>query len=105
MLVLVYAPATRAASPICPMLLDAWNLFRMLQMCPCPTLAILDMKSTAYPIVMRILEILAMAFFRTFGITEPSDRKLRSAVWFLLAMFTAIILCFIIGAAILFHTA
>ncbi|MBW4037822.1 MAG: hypothetical protein HIU91_02920 [Acidobacteria bacterium] len=54
---------------------------------------------------MRILEILAMAFFRTFGITEPSDRKLRSAVWFLLAMFTAIILCFIIGAAILFHTA
>ena len=53
---------------------------------------------------MGILEVLALAFFRTFGITEPSEQQLRRAAWFLLIMFTLIALSFIAGAAILFHT-
>jgi hypothetical protein len=52
---------------------------------------------------MSLLEVLALAFFRTFGITEPSERKLRGAAWFLLAMFAGISLCFLAGAAILLH--
>jgi hypothetical protein len=52
---------------------------------------------------MRLLEALAGAFFRTFGITEPTEQTRRRAAWFILGMFTLIILAFFIGGAILFH--
>jgi len=57
----------------------------------------------AYAQDMRLLEALAGAFFRTFGITEPTEQTRRSAAWFILGMFTLIILAFFIGGAILFH--
>ncbi|MGA7156769.1 MAG: hypothetical protein WBY53_07995 [Acidobacteriaceae bacterium] len=52
---------------------------------------------------MRFLEALATAFFRTFGITQPSDQMLRRAVWFLLGLFALIALAFGIAATIVFH--
>jgi hypothetical protein len=33
---------------------------------------------------MQFLEALASAFFRTFGITQPSDQTRRHAAWLLL---------------------
>lgn len=57
----------------------------------------------AYPQHMRLLEALAGAFFRTFGITEPTEQTRRRAAWFILGMFTLVILAFLIGGAILFH--
>lgn len=53
---------------------------------------------------MHLLEALATAFFRTFGITQPSDQMLRRASWFLLGMIVLIALVFAIGAIILFHS-
>jgi Tfp pilus assembly protein PilX len=35
---------------------------------------------------MGLLEAFAAAFFRTFGVTQPSDRARRGAAWFLLGM-------------------
>ena len=35
---------------------------------------------------MQLMEAFAAAFFRTFGITQPSDRARRGAAWFLLGM-------------------
>ena len=52
---------------------------------------------------MRLLEALAGLFFRTFGITEPTEHTRRRAAWFILAMFSVIIVAFFIGGAILFH--
>lgn len=52
---------------------------------------------------MRFFELLALAFFRVFGITEPTDQKLRRSVWYLILMFTGIALGFLAGAAILFR--
>jgi hypothetical protein len=52
---------------------------------------------------MYLLEALAGAFFRTFGITEPAPQTRRRAAWFILAMFTLILLGFVLGATILFH--
>jgi len=46
---------------------------------------------------MRILEALATAFFRTFGITQPSDQALRRAVWFLFGLLAVIV--FALGTA------
>jgi hypothetical protein len=52
---------------------------------------------------MQLLEALAGAFFRTFGITEPTPQTRRRAAWFILTMFTLILVGFGIVAAILFH--
>ena len=59
---------------------------------------------TAYHPSMRLLEALATAFFRTFGITQPTDQALRRAVWFLFGLLALIL--FAIGTAtiIVFHT-
>ena len=35
---------------------------------------------------MQLMEAFAAAFFRTFGITQPSDAARRGAAWFLLGM-------------------
>ena len=58
---------------------------------------------SAYPQAMRFLEALANAFFRTFGITEPTDQTRRRAAWFLLGMITLLSLGFFTAGAILFH--
>lgn len=39
---------------------------------------------------MRFFEALATAFYRTFGITQPSDSMRRRAAWFLLGLITLI---------------
>jgi hypothetical protein len=39
---------------------------------------------------MRLLEALASAFFRTFGITQPSAETRRRAAWFLLGLLVVI---------------
>ena len=44
----------------------------------------------AYHRIMRFLEALATAFYRTFGITQPSDSMRRRAAWFLLGLITLI---------------
>ncbi len=53
--------------------------------------------------VMRFLEATAIAFFRTFGITQPSQEMLRRAVWFLVGLTSLILLAFAIGALLVFH--
>lgn len=53
---------------------------------------------------MRFLEALATAFFRTFGITQPSDQMLRRASWFLLGMIALIVAAFAAGSIIVFHS-
>jgi hypothetical protein len=52
---------------------------------------------------MKFLETLAAAFFRTFGITAPTERTRRRAAHFIFAVFTVLVLSFIAAAAILFH--
>jgi len=41
---------------------------------------------------MRLLEALASAFFRTFGITQPSVETQRRAAWFLLGLLVLVVL-------------
>jgi uncharacterized BrkB/YihY/UPF0761 family membrane protein len=53
---------------------------------------------------MRFLEALATAFFRTFGITQPSDQMRRRAAWFLLGLITLIVLAIGTGCIIVFHS-
>ena len=53
---------------------------------------------------MQFLEALATAFFRTFGITQPSDQMLRHASWFLLGMISLIALTFAAVLTIVFHS-
>ena len=57
----------------------------------------------AYPQTMRLLEALAGTFFRTFGITEPTERTRRRAAWFIFVMFTVLAVGFFSLGAILFH--
>jgi hypothetical protein len=54
-------------------------------------------ESSEYDQAMRLLEALATAFFRTFGITQPSDQALRRAVWFLFGLLAVIV--FALGTA------
>jgi hypothetical protein len=60
-------------------------------------------KHGAYPQAMRLFEALANTFFRTFGITEPTQQTRRHAAWFLLGMFTLLAIGFFTAGAILFH--
>jgi hypothetical protein len=53
---------------------------------------------------MRLLEALATAFFRTFGITQPSDQALRRAVWFLFGLLGILVVAIGTAAIIVFHT-
>jgi hypothetical protein len=39
---------------------------------------------------MALLDDFASAFFKIFGITQPSDRNRRSAAWFLVGMLALI---------------
>lgn len=52
---------------------------------------------------MRFLEALAIAFFRTFGITQPTDQMLRRAVWFLFGLLALLVVAFGVAATIVFH--
>jgi hypothetical protein len=67
------------------------------------TVPLNDTHASRYYRIMKVLETLAAAFFRTFGITEPSERGRRRAAQFIFALFILIILSFIAAAAILFH--
>jgi hypothetical protein len=61
-------------------------------------------NSTAYHQGMRFLEALATAFFRTFGITQPSDQMLRRAVWFLFTLLALIFVVLGTATIIVFHS-
>ena len=41
---------------------------------------------------MRLLEVLATAFFNTFGITQPSAARLRRATWYVLCLLVLTVL-------------
>ncbi len=49
---------------------------------------------------MRFFEALAIAFFRTFGITQPSDQMRRRAAWFLFALLALILAAIAIASII-----
>jgi len=50
---------------------------------------------------MRVLEALASAFIRTFGITQPSDKMLRQASWFILGMLSLVAVGLVAAAFLL----
>ena len=52
---------------------------------------------------MRFLEAIATAFFRTFGITQPSEQRLRRAVWFLFGLLTLIVVAIGTACILIFH--
>ena len=52
---------------------------------------------------MRFLEAVAIAFYRTFGITQPTPQKLRRAVWFLLGTLILILVAFAAAGVVVFH--
>ncbi len=52
---------------------------------------------------MHFLEALATAFFRTFGITQPSDQARRRAVFFLFGLLALVLLTLVTGTIIVFH--
>lgn len=54
--------------------------------------------------IMQLLEAIAIAFFRTFGITEPTEQTRRRAAWFLLGLSTLILVVFVTLGAILLRT-
>lgn len=67
-----------------------------------PTLWIQSLTG-AYHQGMRFLEAIATAFFRTFGITQPSEQRLRRAVWFLFGLLALIVVAIGTACIILFH--
>lgn len=58
----------------------------------------------AYHQDMRFLEAIATAFFRTFGITQPSEQRLRRAAWFLFGLLTLIVVSIGTVCIILFRS-
>jgi hypothetical protein len=52
---------------------------------------------------MRLLEALASAFFRTFGITQPSAEQQRRAAWFLLGLLVFVPLAIGVAAVLIFR--
>jgi hypothetical protein len=52
---------------------------------------------------MGLLEALANAFVRTFGITEPTDAMRRRAAWFILGMLALALLALCAGGFVLMH--
>jgi hypothetical protein len=53
---------------------------------------------------MQFLEAIATAFFRTFGITQPSEQRLRRAAWFLFGLLTLIVVSIGTVCIILFRS-
>ncbi len=58
----------------------------------------------AYHGGMRFFEALASAFFRTFGITQPSDQMRRRAAWFLFGLLALVLIAIGVAAIIVFHS-
>jgi hypothetical protein len=52
---------------------------------------------------MRFFEALATAFFRTFGITQPSYQARRRAVFFLFGLLALIVLALGTAAILVLH--
>jgi hypothetical protein len=44
------------------------------------------LQSKSYIGCMQLLDALAMAFINTFGITQPTEKTLRQAAWFIFAL-------------------
>src|SRR6202789_1638995 len=58
----------------------------------------------AYHQDMRFLEAIATAFFRTFGITQPSGQTRRRAAWFLFGLLSLIVVAIGTACIILFRS-
>ncbi len=58
---------------------------------------------TGYHESMRFFEALATAFFRTFGITQPSDQARRRAVFFLFGLLALIVLALGTAGILVLH--
>jgi len=58
---------------------------------------------TAYHQRMHFFEALATAFFRTFGITQPTESALRRAAWFLFGLLALILLSIVAVVSIVLH--
>ncbi len=54
--------------------------------------------------IMRFLEAVAIAFYRTFGITQPTQQRLRRAVWFLLGTLILILVTFAAAGLVVFRS-
>jgi hypothetical protein len=52
---------------------------------------------------MQLFEALASAFFRTFGITQPSDQTRRRAAWFLFGLLGLLLVAIGTLTIIVFH--
>ncbi|QMV18229.1 hypothetical protein GOB94_05620 [Granulicella sp. 5B5] len=52
---------------------------------------------------MNVLEALAAAFFKTFGITQPTAQTKRRAAWFILALMTVGLIVIVVAAVVLAH--
>jgi hypothetical protein len=52
---------------------------------------------------MRLFEAIASAFFKTFGITQPSAENRRRAAWFLLVLLLLGLLAIGSGSILIFH--
>jgi hypothetical protein len=61
-------------------------------------------NTTEYHQHMRFFEALATAFFRTFGITQPSEQMRRQAVWFLFGLLALILVAIGTATVIILHS-
>jgi hypothetical protein len=52
---------------------------------------------------MRLIEVLALTFINTFGITQPDDRTRRRAAWFILGMLMLVLLGLCVAGIALFR--
>jgi len=52
---------------------------------------------------MHLLEAFATAFFRTFGITQPTEKALNRAAWSLLGILIVIAITIFAIAGVLIH--
>jgi hypothetical protein len=52
---------------------------------------------------MALLDDFASAFFKLFGITQPSDRDRRRTAWFLVGMLVAIVVGLCLAGTLILH--
>ena len=52
---------------------------------------------------MALLDDFASAFFKLFGITQPSDQDRRRTAWFLVGMLVAIVVGLCLAGTLILH--
>ncbi len=57
----------------------------------------------AYHGAMALLDDFASAFFKLFGITQPSDQKRRRTAWFLVGMLAVIVIGLCLAGTLILH--